>query len=53
MEAVFEREARGEVGVFLIDRDGAPALVGGRATRRTIEASLAGPNLVRDFARSR
>lgn len=49
MEAVFEREARGRVGVFLIDRDGRMLWSEG-ADERT-QGSIARSNLVRDFAR--
>ncbi len=49
MEAVFEREAQGRVGVFLIDRDGRMLWSEGADARTA--ASLAGSNLVRDFVR--
>lgn len=49
MEAVFEREARGRVGVFLIDRDG--RLLWSEGADDRTQGSLARSNLVRDFAR--
>ena len=49
MEAVFEREAQGRVGVFLIGRDG--RLLWSEGADAQSAASLAGSNLVRDFAR--
>ncbi len=49
MEAVFEREARGRVGVFLIDRDG--ALLWSEGADGRTRSSLARSNLARDFAR--
>jgi HD-GYP domain-containing protein (c-di-GMP phosphodiesterase class II) len=49
IEAVFEREARGRVEVFLIDRDG--ALLWSEGADEPTRASVAASNLVRDFAR--
>ena len=49
MEAVFEREAQGRVGVFLIGRDG--RLLWSEGADALTAASLAGSNLVRDFVR--
>lgn len=47
MEAVFEREAQGRVGAFLIDRDG--RLLWSEGADARTAASLADSNLVRDF----
>lgn len=49
IEAVFEREAQGSVGVFLIDREG--RLIWSEGADERTEAAIAGSNLVRDFVR--
>jgi len=49
MEAIFEREARGDVQVFLVDRDG--RMLWSRGASEPIERALADSNLVRDFAK--
>jgi putative nucleotidyltransferase with HDIG domain len=49
MEAVLEREARGEAQVFLIDRDG--GLLWSEGASPAIQQALASSNLVRDFAK--
>lgn len=49
MEAVFEREAQGQVEVFLIDRDG--TLLWSEGADDRTRASLAHSNLVLDFVR--
>jgi HD-GYP domain-containing protein (c-di-GMP phosphodiesterase class II) len=48
VEAVFEREARGRVEVFLIDRDG--KLLWSEGADEPTRASVAASDLVRDFA---
>ncbi|KAB2960119.1 MAG: HD domain-containing protein, partial [Thermoanaerobaculia bacterium] len=49
VEAVFEREAQGKLGVFLVDRDG--RLLWSEGADGPTRAAIAGSNLVRDFAR--
>ena len=49
VEAVFEREAQGNLGVFLVDRDG--RLLWSEGADGPTRAAIAGSNLVRDFAR--
>ncbi len=49
MEAIFEREARGDVKVFLIDRDG--SLLWSRGASNQEVRALGDSNLVRDFAK--
>jgi putative nucleotidyltransferase with HDIG domain len=49
VEVVFEREAQGTVGVFLVDRDG--TLLWSEGADASTRAAIAGSNLVRDFAR--
>jgi putative nucleotidyltransferase with HDIG domain len=49
IEAVFEREAQGSVGVFLIDREG--RLIWSEGADERTEAAIASSNLVRDFVR--
>ena len=49
MEAVLEREARGQAQVFLVDRDG--SLLWSEGASSAIREALARSNLVRDFAK--
>jgi len=49
MEAVLEREARGQAQVFLIDRTG--RLLWSEGASPSIQQALAGSNLVRDFVK--
>ena len=49
IEAVFEREAQGSVGVFLVDRNG--RLLWSEGADSATAAAIASSNLVRDFAR--
>jgi putative nucleotidyltransferase with HDIG domain len=49
IEAVFEREAQGNVAVFLVDRDG--RLLWSEGADEPTRAAIAGSNLLRDFAR--
>ncbi|MEO8276419.1 MAG: HD domain-containing phosphohydrolase [Thermoanaerobaculia bacterium] len=49
MEAVLEREARGQAQVFLVDRDG--KLLWSEGSTPAIQRALASSNLVRDFAK--
>ncbi len=49
MEAVLERESRGQAQVFLIDRDG--RLLWSEGASPSIQRALASSNLVRDFTK--
>jgi HD-GYP domain-containing protein (c-di-GMP phosphodiesterase class II) len=49
IRAIFEREAQGNVAVFLVDRDG--RLIWSEGADDRTRAAIAGSNLVRDFAR--
>ncbi len=49
IEAVFEREAQGSTGVFLVDRGG--RLIWSEGADERTQAAIAGSNLVRDFVR--
>ena len=49
VESIFEREAHGDVGVFLVDRDG--KLLWSEGANPEMQSAVGASDLVRDFAR--